>query len=94
MNMETIIDQPVIYDQRIYEHCKATGKIIGRYDLNLIILLDRPLRDGTKAVLVPSDIVHPLACHWCRDTKKVSVTPITGAQFESNDIPQKDCPYC
>jgi hypothetical protein len=92
--METIINQSVIYDQRIYEHRQATGKVVGRYDENFIILLDSPLRDGTKAVVVPSDAVKPLACHWCRDSKKVAATPVTLGQYKSGDIPQKECPYC
>jgi hypothetical protein len=94
MNMEYTINQPVIYEH-LGGKLKFTGKIAGQSgEKTFIVRLDSPLRDGTKAMLIPSGLVRPLACHWCQDTKKVNVPSFTGAQAESGTIPQKDCPYC
>jgi hypothetical protein len=71
---------------------QRTGKITGESGENFIVTLDQQLRDGSKTVLVPSGSVRPLTCYWCRDTKKVVATPVTGAQIKSGDIPEVDCP--
>jgi hypothetical protein len=87
--MEYALDQRVIY-----EHLggDATGKIVGESGDQFIIELDRPLNDGTRATLVPSEAVRPLTCYWCRDTQKVYATPVTLGQYQSGDIPMVDCP--
>ena len=91
--MEYALDQDVIF-----EYGKAaqtlTGRVTGHSGKSFIVTLDHRLRDGSKTVLVPAAIVRPLACHWCRDAKRVSATPIAEGQFESGDIPQVDCPLC
>lgn len=91
--MEYCANQNVVYEQ---DGKNFTGQIVGHSGGDFIVLLDKhqQLADGSRAVLVPSGIVRPLTCHWCQDTKKVYSTPITGAQLESGDIPQKECPYC
>ena len=89
--MEYAIDQPVIYEYPL-SGCRGTGKIVGHSGEHFIISLDKPLRDGTRAMLVHSEVVRPLSCHWCLDTQKVYATPVTGAQIASGDIPKVDCP--
>lgn len=87
--MEYASNQTVIYE---WLGKSFTGKIVGQNNpVNFIVLLDSPLHNGTRAVCVPSDIIRPLVCHWCQDTKKVNVQSFTGLE---SDIPQKDCPYC
>lgn len=89
--MSYSVNQNVIFDG------SCTGKALGT-DFNsldrTIVLLDRPLTDGTKAVSVPTGELKSVACHWCRDTTKVAVTPFTTEQYETNTIPTKECPYC
>ena len=91
VTMEYSLDQNVIYEHLGGEF---TGKIVGQSGDYFIILLDQPLPDRTKAVLVPSAICRPLTCHWCRDTQRVAVTPFTLEQYNTNTIPMKECPYC
>lgn len=89
--MEYSLNQAVAYE---HLGSRFTGKIVGQSGENFIVLLDFPLQDGTKAVLVPSGLAVPVSCYWCADTKLVAQTPLTGAQLESGDIPKKLCPYC
>jgi hypothetical protein len=105
--MEYALDQKVIFDAEdilrgrvsdaeyaeLYA-TQRTGRIAGESGENFIVTLDQRLHDGTTAVIVPSGSVRPIACYWCRDTQKVSATPVTGAHVESGDIPRVDCPYC
>jgi hypothetical protein len=87
------IDQAVVFG-------KTTGKIVGKTFLGIattatcIVLLDQPLPDGTKAVLVPADDLRLLTCHWCLDTKQVADTPFTTERYNADAILMKECPYC
>lgn len=105
--MEYAIDQSVIFDSEEMLRGKlsneeyaaifgtrSTGKITGHFSTNFIIALDIPLRDGTKAVLVPSAVCRPLNCHWCQDRKKLHAYSFTGGQSASDTIPVIDCAYC
>jgi hypothetical protein len=73
---------------------RQTGEITGHFSNYFIVWLDQKLANGEQSVLVPADACQPLTCHWCRDSKKVPVTPFTMPQYETNTIPTKDCPYC
>lgn len=73
---------------------RLTGRIVGEAGENFIVRLDIPLSDGTKAVVVPPAAAQPVACHWCRDEKRVWKTGFTLEQYEAGAAPQMDCPCC
>ena len=89
--MEYSLNQNVQYE---FGGSTFTGKIVGGNEDKFIVLLDRPLSDGSTAALVPSGMCVPLSCHWCRDTQRVVDTPFTLGQHEADAIPTKPCPYC
>lgn len=97
--MEYAIDQPIVFskwvcDSRGDREATLTGRIGGHAGDSFIVLLDHKLEDGTRALVVHSESVRPLSCHWCLDTQKVAVTPFTIEQYETGTIPQAACPYC
>jgi hypothetical protein len=84
------VDQKVVFK---FFGEELTGKVLGQTpDKGVyIVLLDQQMPD-TKALLVHEDDMRLLTCNWCRDTRQVAVTPLTGEQIESGNIPMKPCP--
>ena len=101
LNQNVIFDSEEMFRGRLSDAefaaiagTRRTGKITGHFSDYFIVSLDLKLPSGEESVLVPAGACKPLACHWCRDAKRVGVTPFTMPQYESKTIPTMPCPYC